>query len=61
MAMAMAHDARVDWEKVNSSLPVDDGSQQIALKPFFKKAKKYSKLLVALTEVLGTQATGTSD
>ena len=60
MAMAMAHDAKVDWEKVSSSFPIDDAGQQVALKPFFKKAKKYSKLLVALTEVSGTQATGAS-
>ena len=39
MAMAMAHDARVDWEKVSSSLPVDDAGQQVALKPFLRRQR----------------------
>ena len=58
--MAMAHGAKVDWEKVSSSLPVDDAGQNVPLKSFFKRAKKFSKLLISLTEAPCAQAAGTS-
>jgi hypothetical protein len=60
MAMAMAHGEVINWEKVSSSLPVDEAGKEVALRPFFKKAKKFSKLLVALTEAASTEVKGSS-
>lgn len=59
MALAMAHGSNVDWEKVSSSLPIDE-TGEVPLKPFLKKAKKHSKLLVAMLEAEETSAEKTS-
>jgi hypothetical protein len=47
MAMAMAHNAPVDWEKVSSSYPNDDTGKNMSLQPFFRDTKEFSKIFVA--------------
>ncbi|KAM0919133.1 hypothetical protein ACQ4PT_008512 [Festuca glaucescens] len=50
MAMAMAHEEIVDWDKVSSSLPIDADGEPKSLVNFLKKAKAFSKKLIPLVQ-----------
>jgi hypothetical protein len=49
MAMAMTHGERTNWEKVSSSYAKYDASKAKSLRISLKEAKKFSKVLIAMT------------
>ena len=54
MAIAMAHNETVDWDKVSSSHAVDRAGQPMSMVPFLKNAKKFSKKMIALVHPTST-------
>ena len=50
MTLAMAHGIQGDFEKATSSFPTGAGGEEVDLKPFSKRAKKWAKKLAEVLE-----------
>jgi hypothetical protein len=48
MSLVMSHGEEVYWDKVNASRALDDAGQPLVLVPFLKRAKRFSKKMIAL-------------